>query len=115
MECIVPIQIVISLSMWRKTEPSKKHCPFDCQIALSSRASGRKWVCVLYMYEVICWLFKLQIALVFDQHLVSYVPGKFLHQATMNLYKDIKEMQEGQMVSTYRFNYKIKQVCNDCK
>lgn len=65
------------------------------------------------MCEVICWLFKSQIVLVFGQHLVSYVPGKFLHQTTMNLYKDIKEIQQGKMVST-----KIKmitQLCDYCK
>lgn len=65
------------------------------------------------MCEVICWLFKLQIVLVFGQHLVSYVPGKFLHQTIMNLYKDIKEIQQGKMVST-----KIKmitQLCDYCK
>ena len=52
------------------------------------------------MCEVICWLFKSQIVLVFGQHLVSYVPGKFLHKTIMNLYKDIKEIQQGKMVST---------------
>ena len=61
------------------------------------------------MYEVICGLFKLQIVLVFAQHLVSYVPGKFLRQTTMTLYKDINEIQQGKMVSTHM----IWQLCDD--
>ena len=89
-----------STFLWEGNQNQKKHYPYDCQqISVLNRASGQQ-VGLCCMYEVICGFLKLQIVLVFAQHLVSYVPGKFLHQTTMTLYKDIKEIQQDKMVST---------------
>ena len=43
---------------------------------------------------LIACLSKLQVVLVFAQHLASGVPGKFPHQTTMNHYKDPRGIQK---------------------